>query len=281
MLDRTAIGKIDFNKSNLYTLSIRLSADGFSFFIHDPFSVGGLHYFAYPLERSLPFLANVKGMLREEVFQHAYKRVNVVYADARFTLVPNELLPDEDSRRSTLLYYNHQAKESERVGCNKWERGNLAVLFPVDRSVWELLSRYNPEVHVYSPVVLLLEYFGGKSSLGNTQKMYACMEGDFLYVFCFSRGNLLFANSFEVNGAADAAYYLLYAWKQQGYSQERDELHVSRSLASLPGNLLEELRAFVRHVFVMNPDSGFCRLFAGDADAVPFDLQSLLLFDFE
>ena len=281
MLDKAAVGKIDFSKSNLYTLSIRLSADGFSFFIHDPFSASGLHYFTYPIDSSVPFLANVREMLMGDVFRHVYKRVNVVYADSRFTCVPNGFGAGEEDSFRAFFHYNHKAKENDLVLCNEWGKGNLKILFAVDRFVWDLLSRFNPDVHAYSPAYLLLAYFGNKASWGNTRKMFACMEDGFLYVFCFERGHFLFANSFAVQDASDAAYYLLYAWKQQGYAQERDELHVTESLVSLSGNLLDELRTFVHHVFVMNPDSEFCRLFAGDAAAIPFDLQSVLLFDFK
>lgn len=281
MLDRAAIGKIDFGKSNLYTLSIRLCADGFSFFIYDPFSAQGLHYFPCPVDVSLPFLVNVKRLLAEEVFQYAYKRVNVVCADARFAFFPEGFLPDDEAHYPLFFYSNCRQGEDERVLCNEWERGNVKILFAIGRPVWELLSHACPEVHVYSSATLLLEYFGSKSSWGNTRKMYACIEDGFLYVFCFDRGHFLFGNSFSVHGAADVLYYLLYVWKQQGYAQERDELHVAGSLASFSGDMLDELRVFVRHVFVMNPDSEFCRMFDGDAETVPFDLQSALLFDFK
>ena len=44
----------------------------------------------------------------------------------------------------------------------------------------------------------------------------------------------------------------LYIWKQLGFEQERDELHLSGDLNDKE-LLLPELRKFIRQVFIMNP----------------------------
>ena len=50
----------------------------------------------------------------------------------------------------------------------------------------------------------------------------------------------------------DRVYYLLYIWKQLGFEQERDELHLTGDLNDKE-LLLPELRKFIRQVFIMNP----------------------------
>ena len=53
----------DFNKSEQYTLSIRLSTDGFSFSVYNPLLDHSFYYMPYKIERSLSMAANIKGCL--------------------------------------------------------------------------------------------------------------------------------------------------------------------------------------------------------------------------
>jgi len=54
------IETIDFSKSEQYTLSIRLSADGFSFSIFNPLNENELFFFDRKVEESLSLTANLK-----------------------------------------------------------------------------------------------------------------------------------------------------------------------------------------------------------------------------
>ena len=73
-----------------------------------------------------------------------------------------------------------------------------------------------------------------------------------LLLYCYDRNHLLLANSFECKQTADRIYYLLYIWKQLGFEQERDEMHLTGELSDKEA-LLSELRKFIRQVFIMNP----------------------------
>ena len=92
------IETIDFSKSEQYTLSIRLSADGFSFSVFNPLGEGELSFFDRKVEESLSLTANLKQTFREiEWLKHPYRRVNILMADKRFTLVPLEFFEDEQT----------------------------------------------------------------------------------------------------------------------------------------------------------------------------------------
>ena len=108
------IETIDFSKSEQYTLSIRLSADGFSFSVFNPLGEGELSFFDRKVEESLSLTANLKQTFREiEWLKHPYRRVNILMADKRFTLVPLEFFEDEQTE--TLFYHNHPKRENESV----------------------------------------------------------------------------------------------------------------------------------------------------------------------
>ena len=105
---------IDFTKSKQYTLSIRLSTDGFSFSIYNPIHDDSLSIIEKEIEPSLSLTANLKAVFHESDFlSHPYKRVNIMMAGKRFTIVPLELFEEEQAE--LLFYHNHQKRENEMV----------------------------------------------------------------------------------------------------------------------------------------------------------------------
>ena len=105
---------IDFTKSKQYTLSIRLSTDGFSFSIYNPIHDDSLSIIEKEINASSSLTANLKTLFHESDFlNHPYKRVNIMMAGKRFTIAPLELFEEEQAE--LLFYHNHQKKENETV----------------------------------------------------------------------------------------------------------------------------------------------------------------------
>lgn len=245
------IETIDFSKSEQYTLSIRLSTDGFSFSVFNPLGEGELFFSDRQVEESLSLTANLKQTFREvEWLGHSYRRVNVLMAGKRFTLVPLEFFEDEQAE--ILFYHNHSKRENEIVLYNILRKNNVVVLFSIDKSARSFLTEQYPEAKFYAQASSLIEYFSAKSRLGNSRKMYAHLRQSAVDLYCYDRTRLLLANSFECRQTPDRVYYLLYIWKQLGFEQERDELHLTGDLSDKEV-LLGELRKFIRQVFIMNP----------------------------
>ena len=168
----------------------------------------------------------------------------------------------EEEQADLLFYHNHQKRENETVIYNILKKNNVVIVFGIDRSAYSFLTEQYPEARFYSQSTPLIEYFSVKSRLGNSKKMYVSVREEDIDIYCFERGHLLLANSFECSHTEDRIYYLLYAWKQLEFNQERDELHLT---GTLPDKeiLMNELRKFILQVFIMNP-------------ATNIDMQALL-----
>ncbi len=245
------IEQTDFTKSEQYTLSIRLSTDGFSFSVFNPLNDSHPQVEYYPVDKALSLTANLKQTFRTlEWLHHAFRRVNVLIADKRFTTMPLEFFEDEQAE--LLFYHNHLRRENETVLYNIPTGSNVVLLFGIDKSVHNFLSEQYPNAKFYTQASPLIEYFAVKSRLGNSRKVYAHLRHDAADIYAYERGHLLLANSFECHTTADRLYYLLYIWKQLELEQERDELHLTGELHDKE-ELLPELRKFIRQVFVMNP----------------------------
>ncbi len=267
--------RIDFTKSEQYTLSIRLSADGFSFSIYNPLTDNDFCFVAYPVNASYSMAANLKEMLAEtDALKYPYKRINVLYDTPRFTPVPLELF--EDEQMDTLFYHNFPKESNEIVLCNILGKSNVVILFAIDKHVHQLLAEHFPNARFFSAVSPLTEYFAQKSRLGNSRKVYAHSRERLLEVFCYDKGKLLLINSFPCKQTADRVYYLLYIWQQLTYNQERDELHLTGKLADKE-ELLKELRSYLRQVFIVHPKAEFNRSEISKIEEIPFDMQTLLL----
>lgn len=252
---------IDFTKSKQYTLSIRLSTDGFSFSIYNPIHDDSLSIIEKEIDPSLSLTANLKAAFHESEFlSHPYKRVNIMIADKRFTIVPLELFEEEQAE--LLFYHNHQKRENEAVHHNILQKNNVVIVFGIDKSAYTFLKEQYPEAHFYSQSTPLIDYFSVKSRLGNSKKMYASIRREGIDIYCFEKGRILLANSFECMQTEDRIYYLLYVWKQLEFDQKRDELHLTGVLPDKEG-LMNGLKEFILQVFIMNP-------------ATNIDMQALL-----
>lgn len=208
----------------------------------------------WPVDESLPLAANLRRAFEEkEELSRSYRRVNVLVATHRFTLMPLELFEDELSEE--VLYFNHPRRPHEEVGYNILHSNNLVVLFGMDRSVSSFLRERHPEVHLYAQVSPLLDLFAKKSHLGNTRKMYVHVRREYMDVFCYEQGHLLLGNSYACTEDENRLYYLLYVWNTLGFDQQRDEVHLCGRVGG--GDAwVGELKQFVRQVCVMAPVGG-------------------------
>ena len=90
------MSNIDLTKSEQYTLSIRLSADGFSFSVYHPQKTEDFLHASYMVNPSYSMTANIKKMFASmNELSQPYQQVNILIDTERFTTVPFDLFEDE------------------------------------------------------------------------------------------------------------------------------------------------------------------------------------------
>lgn len=266
--------KIDFSKSEQYTLSIRLCTDGFSFSIYNPTEKHSLHYFPKELEDNLSLAVNIKKLFQETQALHfPYKKVNVSLVTSRFTFIPFELF--EEEQLEGFFYHNHVRKENEILLYHLLKKTNIVVAFSINKTVYHYIKEHFPEAEFFPHICPLIEYLEGKSRLGNSKKTYMHLRAHAMDVLCFERGKLLFCNSFPCEGTDDQVYYLLYVWKQLNFDQERDELHLAGTFSNKE-KLMHILKKYIRQVFIINPQAEHHSSIP-QIEKIHFDLQIVSL----
>ena len=239
------MGDIDLNKSEQYILSIRLSADGFSFSIHHPQNED-VSYTSYAVNSSYSMTANVKKMLATtNELGYSYQAVNILIDTPRFTLVPFDLFEDEQTEE--FFHLNFPKKENETILCNILGKNNVALLFGVDKHTHQLLAEQFPQARIFASISPLLEHFHTRSRENDTKNLYVHFHASQMDVFAFDKGKLLLTNTFQCKQAPDKVYYMLYIWQQLGFSQEKDQLWLAGNIEA-EEELMTELNKFIRNV---------------------------------
>lgn len=245
---------IDFNHSDQYTLSVRLDTDGFAFAVTNP--LAGREEAActvtdHPVDAHLPCVPNLRRAFAEHAWlSRPFRRVNVLVATHRYTLMPLSLFEDEAA--AEVFYYNFPRRACERVQYNVLHRNNLVVLFGMEGSTCDFLRDHHPGVRFFAQASPLLDGFAVRSGRGNTRKMYVHVRRSHIDVFCYDRGHLLLGNPYACTQGSDRLYNLLYVWTTLGFDQERDELCLCGRV-DVAEPWVAQLRQFVRQVQVL-PD---------------------------
>lgn len=265
----------DLNNSIQHILSIRLSADGFSFSVFNPSDDSSFDYVTCRIDPGISLTANLKQTLAEhELLRKPFKRTNILVAASGYTLIPFELFEDEQVEE--IYYCNHARRHNEVVLYNILDRSNLVVAFAMDKSTCNLIDEQYPEADIFATVSPVIEHCLMKSRMGANRKMYLNLQRRTVDVLAYEHGHLLFANTFPEKGYADTLYYALGVWKELGLSQETDELYL---IGDCDGKeqLVTELRRFVKNVAMVNPAAEFNRAPLARVENMPYDMQALLL----
>ena len=250
----------DFSKSEQYTLSIRLSTDGFSFSIFNPLGEGRFSFHEHGVDDSLSLTANLKQAFREtDWLKNPFRRINVLMAGKRFTFIPLEFFEDEQAE--TVFYHNHSRQDNELVQYNILHKNNIVVLFGMDKSACSLLREQYPDVRFYAQASPLIEYFAAKSRLGNCRKMYVHLRKEAAEIYAYERGRLAFANTFACKETNDRLYYILCVWKQLGMAHEpcRQSRPTSHQPMRVISGIYKRRRFDVPHTFKARPTTDFAK----------------------
>lgn len=266
---------IDFNKSEQYILSIRLSTDGFSFSIYHPQHESEAYFSSSPVNTQRSMAANVKAYLTEtEELKHSFKQVNILIHTSRYTTVPLELYEDEQTE--LLFYQNLPPQSNEVILCNILGKSNVVILFGLDKLTHLFLTEHFPNARLFASVSPLTEFFSHKCKLNEERKLFAILHPESMEMIGFEKEKLTLLNSYPTSSLHDSCYYLLNVWQQAGFDQEKDTLYIhSNTQADQWEELLLVLRKYIRKLYIINPQMEFNDLTLSHIKQIPFDMLSL------
>ena len=270
--------QFSFSGGHGASLSIRLCTNGLSFCVYSPGSDEPFTYKVHDMNHTISMAANLKEALRNEpLLKQQYQRVNVLVSTTEITTVPVAFFEAEEI--NDVFELNFPKSRPQHVSYNVLRRSGVALVFGIERPVYQLLLDDFPRARFYASASTLIEFFSEKSAGGNNKKMYVYLHEREITLYAFEQGRMLFINSFPVTSVSDMQYYILNVWQQLGFDQIDDALFIVGDNDSRQ-ELSEKMSYFLQNVSLIDRSSDFRGSLTQGNAMIPYDLQTLLVCGF-
>lgn len=255
-------------------LTIRVSRNTLSFSVVDREAEHQLIYEPYTVKSGVSMAANLRQAFKEStLLQRGYQKVRV-YLDSPILLVPIEEFHEEDI--DVLYQHAFNSHNSDAILYRVQPELNAVAVFPINKDLKMVIEDNFKDVR-FTPIMQpMWHYLHHRSFTGIHRKLYVYFHDKKLDVFGFEKNRFKFFNSFNAEHAKDALYFILYVWKQLGFNQMQDELHVSGDVPDKDW-FLYNTKLYIKKTFLLNPAAEFNRAPITEIKGMPFDLITLYL----
>lgn len=264
---------------NNKSLSIRVCSNGLSFCTYAPGKEEPFAYRVYDVNHTISLTANLKdALMNDDMLKDDYQRVNVLVTTPHFTTVPVAAF-NKDSIEA-IYQFAFPKDKSQHVSYNVLRRSGIAIVFGLDRNIYQLLLDDFPRARFYASASTLIEFFSERSLFGPGRKMFVYLHEKEITIYAFEQGRMLYVNDFQAANVNDIQYYTLNVWKELGFSQVDDVLHVVGDKSSMCTELADKIRYFLQNVSVIDRSEDFKDKLTAGNTTIPYDLQTLLICGF-
>ncbi len=261
------------------SLSIRVCSNGLSFCTYAPGQEEPFEYKVWDVNHTISLAANLKdALMNEPMLKQEYQRVNVLITTPHFTTVPVAAFDKDDIH--AVYQFTFPKDKPQHVSYNVLRRSGIAIVFGLERSIYQLLLDDFPRARFYASASTLIEFFSEKSLFGPGKKMFVYLHEKEITIYAFEQGRMLFVNTFDCTSVADMQYYTLNVWKELGFDQVEDVLCIVGDTEKRAVELSEKIKYFLQHVSVIDRSEDFKDRLTMGNNLIPYDLQTLLICGF-
>lgn len=257
-----------------YSLSIRLHAGGFSFYLLNTVRLSVLEVEDYAYDGNLSSVETLKRAIEGSTLVSRADGgvVYCVVAD-RSVQVPLEYFRKEEAKTMLGMVF---AKPIEgKVHYNILSHVELAQVFAVGSDIERVLSARLGQIRFYHSHSMILEKMWGVQQ-GGMRRLFAYFDEEGMFVFHFKDRRLVFANSFSVDSVENVVYFLLSVWKDLELSAMND-VCVCLGYNSMLGDIVVHTRKYLQQVEQPVVSDLFRHPLSAEGSAtLPFDVQTLL-----
>ena len=263
----------DYPERLIFTL--KAASDRFSFSLYDPVVDGSYFYYVIPTERDSDAFSSFKQFFFDNPFlASSFRKVYIINGYPEFTFVPELLYKEEDTES---LFEFNIAHSTGKILSHKLRQPSVVTLHKMPEEVHQFLNRSFSNarfIHHLSPLIV---YFQDKNKTTNSSQFIVNLNDKRLDIICFSQGNFLLGNSFQITGMQDTMYYILFAWKQLKLDQIKDYIYIAGNKHEKT-TLMKEIQTYIHNIIPVNisPMAHFAGI---DTQTIPIDFLSLTLCD--
>lgn len=255
-------------------LTIRIAGHTLSFAAVDREAEHQLAYEPYDVKIGMSIAANLRQAFGEsELLGRGYKKARV-FIDTPILAVPMEEFKKEDM--VTLYQHAFTSHSSSDILYRVQPTLNMVAVFSINKDLKMVIEDHFEDVR-FTPILQpVWSHLQQRSFSGMRRKLYSYFHEKRMEVFCFEKNRIKYFNSFPVEHAKDALYFILYVWKQLGFNQQQDELHLAGTVPNREW-LLHNAKLYIRRTLILNPSAEFNRAPITEIKDIPFDLLTLCL----
>jgi len=216
----------DNTQTHLYHLSIQISLDGFYFSVLDIprgkyVVLNGHHFF---LKRARLLLKHVRDVFEsDEILNHDFKSVEILYSTRKFTLVPQAFYSRISSEK--YLWFNNIVEKGFTIGKLHFPNAGCWCLFDIPQNLSEYFASKFPGCPIRHSLFPLVEGELKKnhSSSGKGQ-VHLNFSRDSFEMVVTNGPKLIQCNIFSYKTERDILFHVLYTFDQLKLSPEDTEL---------------------------------------------------------
>ena len=257
-------------------LYLRLSEDGLCLARYEKGIRSGFPYSA----RRLSPQSAAEELLREAcqtdpVAQGPTRNVEVVVSGS-VTPVPLTYFQEEYCETYFDYCFPNEGKK-RRVFYDTVAAANVVLLFSLEDRLCRAVEEHFENVHYTATLTAVVRHFAMKDERTRASRsLYAYCHESACDVAVFAEGQLQLLNTYRVNEATDAAYYILNVAKELKLDLLRTPLQIAGT-AELRAAIGEELQKYAQNVLHLNPIAEFQRHPVAQKAGIPYDLMTLLI----
>ena len=237
-----------------YNLSIRISADGFSFFVTEASSGDLLHREDYQAQGTESVgQAFRQAIARPTITHQDFSEVRVV-VDSDATSVPLAVFRDDTVDSAYQQVFSRADLLHNSVETTEITPLEVVELYTIPAEVCRLTLEFFPQAtfcNVYAAVMQYVANFSQQRML-TEQPLFAYVYEDQLFVYSIHAGKLMFANKFPLENGQNALFFLLSVWKELGLDVHESFCFVGGGDETTVSRLAGEVRKYILHVELMD-----------------------------
>lgn len=255
-------------------LVIRVGRHSLSFSALNQAEPGMIVYEPYTVKSGISMAANLREAFKQIDLQHGGWQRAVVLLDSDVLMVPVSEFNEQTA--ATLYCHAMTGKAAEQVLWTVLPALNAVAVYSVNKDLKLVVDDNFTEAKFHPLCAPVWNHLFKRSFTGVRQKLYCYFHDKRMEIFSYQQNRFKFTNSFDTDLVPDVVYFVLNVWKQLSFDAKRDELHLVGTIPERE-NLLQELRTFIRNVYVINPKAEFNRAPITAIEGLPYDLLTYFI----
>lgn len=253
---------------------IRVGNRALAFAVADESQETKVAFEPYIVKSGVSKAANLRQAFKTSPILLAKNDRAMVTVDAKTMIVPASEY--DEAQKEVLFRHCFTSTDGETVMACMLPDFDAVALFGVNSDLKLVADDHFLDVRFVPLMMSVWTYLFNRSQSGGKRKLYGYFHDGRLDVVSFDKNRLRFCNQFDAQYSRDAAYFMLYAWKQLGMDALDDEMFLCGDIPDREW-LLEAMRNYVQKVFVVNVAADFNRSPITRMQGMPLDLMLMYL----